>query len=148
MSLKKRLYQDFVAYYKNGDKSEVAVLRAINGAVSTAEKSGKSFSEYSDAQVEALIASEVKKRKSTADEYASAGQTDRAEHEAWEAEFLSRYLPTQLTSDEVRVIVRNVVDEAGGDAGFGVIMKNTMSAVKGRADGKLVKQVVQEELSS
>lgn len=142
MTLKTRLKQDFMENYKARNQNAVMVLRSVNAAIATEEKSGKTAVEFSDDQVEKLIAREVKKRRATADEFAKVGETERSEKETWEAEFLAQYLPEQLSEDEIRGIVQEVLDELGPDAQQGMIMKNVMSQVKGKADGKLVKQVV------
>lgn len=146
MSLKETLKADFLKHYKAQEKDEVAVLRAVNGAIATEEKSGKASTEFDDAQVQALIAREVKKRRASAAEYASVGAEDRAVKETWEADFLARYLPAQLSEDEVREVVRTVVAENEG-ANMGLVMKAVMAQLKGKADGKFVKQVVSEELA-
>lgn len=147
MTLKETLKKDYLAHYKAQDKDAVAVLRNVNGAITTEEKSGKKPTEFTDDQVHALLAREVKKRRATAEEYVVAGATERAEKERWEADFLAAYLPAQLSDAEVREIVRTVIAESGEGAHMGQVMKAAMAQLKGRADGKLVKQVVSEELT-
>lgn len=146
MTLKERLREDFLTHYKAQHKAEVTVLRAMTGAIETEEKSGKAPAEFSDEQVQALIGREVKKRKATAEEYRQAGADERADSEAWEADFLAQYLPAQLSDDDVRVIVHDVISE-NENAHMGLVMKSVMGQVKGQADGKLVRQIVQEELA-
>lgn len=146
MTLKETLKKDFIENYKAQNKDAVAVLRAVNGAITTEEKSGKASTEFGDAQVLALIAREVKKRKASAEEYEKVGATERAEREAWEAKFLMAYLPEQLSADEIRTVVQGIVLDFP-DANTGLIMKGVMSKLKGKADGRLVKQIVDEELA-
>lgn len=122
------------------------MLRAVNGAIATEEKSGKTATEFDDAKVEALLAREVKKRRASAAEYLSVGAQERAQREAWEADFLAGYLPEQLSEDDVRTVVRDVLAGNSG-ANMGLIMKAAMAQLKGKADGKLVKQIVSEELA-
>lgn len=145
MTLKERLQKDFTTHYKAKNQLEVMTLRAINAAIATEEKAGKTAVEFSDDKVEALISREVKKRVASAEIYAEAGETERAEKEKAEAEFLKGYLPEQLSEDELREIVRSVIAENEG-ANMGLLMKNVMSQVKGKADGRLVKQIVSEEI--
>jgi uncharacterized protein YqeY len=128
-------------------EAKKTVLRALIGAVQTAEKSGKTSVEFSDEQVIALLGSEAKKRRETAAIYAEAGETERAAVELAEVEIISAYLPTQLTAEEVTVIVTEVVSELEKPV-FGLVMKNVTARTKGRADGKLVSEIVKQTLAA
>lgn len=127
-------------------EAKKTVLRALIGAVQTAEKAGKTSVEFSDEQVLALLASEAKKRRETADIYTAAGEHERAAVELAEVEVISAYLPTQLTEAEVREIVTEVLAEMDNPA-FGLVMKTVTARTKGRADGKMVSTVVKEFLA-
>jgi uncharacterized protein YqeY len=127
-------------------EAKKTVLRALIGAVQTAEKSGKTSVEFSDEQVLALLASEAKKRRETAGIYADAGEQERAAVELAEVEIIAAYLPSQLTEQEVRTIVHEVVSEMDAPV-FGLVMKNVTARTKGRADGKLVSMIVKETLT-
>lgn len=134
-----------VAVQKEQDAKKT-VLRAVIGAVQTAEKSGKTSVEFSDEQVIALLGSEAKKRRETAGIYADAGEPERAAVELAEVEIIAAYLPSQLTEKEVRTIVHEVVSEMDKPV-FGLVMKNVTARTKGRADGKLVSTIVKEALA-
>lgn len=134
-----------VAVQKEQDAKKT-VLRAVIGAVQTAEKSGKTSVEFSDEQVIALLGSEAKKRRETAGIYADAGEPERAAVELAEVEIIAAYLPSQLTEEEVRTIVHEVVSEMDKPV-FGLVMKNVTARTKGRADGKLVSTIVKEALA-
>lgn len=131
---------------KQEQEARRTVLRAVIGAVQTAEKSGKTSTEFSDEQVIALLGTEVKKRRETASIYAEAGEKERAAVELAEVEILSAYLPSQLTEDEVRAIVKEIVSGMETPV-FGMVMKNVTAQTKGRADGKLVSGIVKEALA-
>lgn len=127
-------------------EAKKTVLRALIGAVQTAEKSGKTSVEFSDEQVLTLLGSEAKKRRETAGIYADAAEPERAAVELAEVEIISAYLPSQLTEKEVRTIVHEVVSEMDAPV-FGLVMKNVTARTKGRADGKVVSAIVKEALA-
>jgi uncharacterized protein YqeY len=134
-----------VAVQKEQDAKKT-VLRAVIGAVQTAEKSGKTSVEFTDEQVITLLGSEAKKRRETAGIYADAGEPERAAVELAEVEIIAAYLPSQLTEKEVRTIVHEVVSEMDKPV-FGLVMKNVTARTKGRADGKVVSTIVKEALA-
>lgn len=145
-TLKERLHTDFVTHYKNKDQMQVMTLRQVNAAIATEEKAGKSAKEFSDDDVLRLLGQEVKKRTATADLFEKAGKTERAQAERDEAEFLATYLPKQLTREEVEAVVAQVLTETGTDANIGLVMKSVMAQVKGKADGKMVKEIVTAQM--
>ena len=122
------------------------VLRSVIGAIQTAEKSGKSPVEFNDKQVVTLLASEVKKRRDTAAIYAGAGEQGRADVELAEVAVITEYLPKQLSREEVAGIVDEVLSTMENPV-FGMVMKNVTARTKGRADGKMVSEVVKEALA-
>lgn len=134
------------ALVKKEQEAKKTVLRALIGAVQTAEKSGKTSVEFSDEQVLTLLASEAKKRRETATIYAEAGEQERSAVELAEVEIIAAYLPSQLTEAEVTAIVQEVVAELEKPV-FGLVMKNVTARTKGRADGKMVSEIVKSTLS-
>lgn len=131
---------------KQAQDARKTVLRAMLGAIQTAEKSGKTAVEFSDEQVITLLGSEAKKRRETAEIYAKAGEPERAAVELAEVEVIAEYLPSQLTEEEVREIVQEAVAGMENPV-FGMVMKAVTAKTKGRADGKLVSGVVKEALA-
>lgn len=148
-TLKDTLKADLTVNLKARNELETTTLRSVLGAIQTQEKAGKTAVEFDDAQVEAVLAKELKKRRETAAEYARVNVPDRAARETAEADFIATYLPEGLSEDEVKAIVADTV--AGFDAptmrDFGAIMKQVVAQVKGRADGKLVSELVKAQLS-
>ena len=86
----------------------------------------------------------IKKRRESVEVYEKAGRTDAAATEAAEIKILESYLPAQVSGDEIRAAVREAI--AGGAKDMGKVMGAVMPRFKGRADGKLVNQIVREEL--
>lgn len=148
-TLKDTLKADLTVNLKARNELETTTLRSVLGAIQTQEKAGKTAVEFDDAQVEAVLAKELKKRRETAAEYARVNVPDRAARETAEADFIATYLPKGLTEDEVKAIVAETVADfdAPSMRDFGAIMKQVVAQVKGRADGKLVSELVKAQLS-
>jgi uncharacterized protein YqeY len=148
-TVKETLQSDLVTNLKARNELETTTLRAIIGDMQTQEKSGKTAIEFDDAQVLAFMAKEVKKRRDTAQIWVDAGQTARADRETAEADFLSAYLPIQLTEAEVADLVAAALTEfeVPSMKDFGAIMKTVVAAADGRADGKLVSELVKAAIA-
>src|SRR4051812_11794001 len=86
----------------------------------------------------------VKKRKESVEAYEKVGRTEQAQTEANEIKILESFLPAKISADEIRAAVRETI--AGGATDMGKVMGAVMPKFKGRADGKLVNQIVREEL--
>jgi len=87
----------------------------------------------------------VKKRRESVEAYEKAGRTELAATEAAEIKALEEFLPASMPAEEIRAVVREAI--AGGAKDMGKVMGAVMPKLKGRADGKLVNQIVREELS-
>ena len=88
----------------------------------------------------------AKKRRESVEAYEKAGRTELAATEAAEIKILEEFLPASMGADEIRTAVREAI--AGGAADMGKVMGAVMPQFKGRADGKLVNQIVREELAA
>jgi uncharacterized protein YqeY len=88
----------------------------------------------------------IKKRREAAEQFTAVGRADRAETEQREVVLLEGYLPAQVPPEEIRVAVRAAI--AAGATDLGKVMGQVMPHFKGRADGKLINQIVREELSA
>lgn len=90
-----------------------------------------------------------KKRREAAEAFADAGRADRAAQEKSEGEVIARYLPAQLTEDEVKKIIADAIAQSGasGPAGMGQVMKLVQPQTAGRADGATVSRLVKEALA-
>ena len=145
MSLKEELLQDMkdAMRAKEAGKTALSVIRMVRSSIRNTEIDGKC--ELDDAGVGAVIAKEMKQRKESLADFEKAGREDLVEQVKAEMAVLEKYMPKQLTPDEVRQIVTAAV---AGKTGLkmGDVMKLVMPQVKGKADGKLVSQVVREIL--
>jgi uncharacterized protein YqeY len=147
--LKERLRADMTAAMKSRDQLVTSVLRMTLTAVNVAEVAGETARELSDAEVTDIITKEAKKRRESAEAFRGAGRTELAEKELAEADVLARYLPAQLSDEELTSIVKAAVAETGAESqrDLGKVMKVVQPQVKGRADGSRVAALVRAELS-
>ena len=129
------------ASLKAGDRERANALRLIANELQKAAKEGKAD------EVE-VLQRERKRRLEAAEAYRDAERTDLAEAEEREASIIETYMPQQLSDDELRAIVGDVVAESGASSPkeMGKVMSAVMPQVKGRADGKRVSAMVQELL--
>jgi hypothetical protein len=88
----------------------------------------------------------IKKRRESVEVYEKAGRAEAAAVEANEIRILEGYLPAAVSAEEIRTVVRAAI--AGGAGDMGKVMGAVMPKFKGRADGKLVNQIVREELAA
>ena len=143
MSLLEQIQGDVKDAMKAGEKERVGALRMIVNELQKAEKEG-------GGDELAVLQRERKRRLESAEAYREAGRTDLAEGEEREAELIAGYLPEQLSDEELRAIVGDVVAETGAASPkeMGRVMSMVMPRVGGRADGKRVSALVKEKLTA
>ena len=147
-TLKDRLNDDLHAAMKSRDELTTSTLRMALTAVRNAETAGDAAKVLSDDEVLAVLTKEAKKRREAATAFAGAGRTDQAAKENAEGEILDRYLPAQLTDDEIAELVAGALQAGGftGKAQMGPAMKAAQAAVAGRAEGGRVAAAVRKQL--
>jgi len=148
-TLKERLRADLTAAMKARDELVKATLRMTLTAVGNAEVAGEAARQLSDDEVLKVIAKEAKKRAESAEAFAAAGREELAAQERAEGEVLTRYLPQQLSDDELGAIAKQAVDDTAAELGsapgpkqMGQVMKKATAAASGRADGGRVAAAV------
>jgi uncharacterized protein len=148
-TLKAQLRSDLTAAMKARDELVKSTLRMTLTAIGTAEVAGTEARELSDDEVLKVIAKEAKKRAESAEAFAAAGREELAAQERAEGEVLDRYLPTQLSDDELAAIAATAVEETTAELGekpgprqMGQVMKKANAAAAGRADGGRVAAAV------
>ncbi len=146
MSLKEVLVEDFKVAIKNGDTASKTAIQVARSAVLQVEKDTKVTLD-DDAIVE-IIAKEVKKRVDTLPDFEKSGRQDLIDNLKAEIEVLKKYLPQQLNEDEIEGIVKNAISSTGAVSAkdIGKVMQAVLVATKGKADGKLVNQIVKKLL--
>jgi uncharacterized protein YqeY len=147
-TLKDRLNDDLHAAMKGRDELTTSTLRMALTAVRNAETAGDAARTLSDDEVLAVLTKEAKKRREAATAFAGAGRADQAAKENAEGEILDRYLPAQLSDDEIAGLVAEALRAGGftGKAQMGPAMKAAQAAVAGRAEGGRVAAAVRQQL--
>jgi len=148
MSLKDRLLDDMKSAMKNHDKLKLSVIRMARAAIKNMEIERKI--ELDDNGVIEVLAKEVKQRRDAIPEYEKAGRNDIVETLNAEIKILMDYLPQQLSPEELTNMIRAVIEKVGAQSAKDMdkVMSELMPKVKGRADGKLVNQIVKDMLSN
>ncbi len=149
MSLKDKLTEDMKQAMKDKEagKLRLSVIRMVRAAIKNVEIDTKA--ELAEEDVIAIVAKEVKMRRDSMEEFKKGQRDDLVDQLEQEIEVLLPYLPQQLTEAEVREIVTEAVAIAGATSSkdMGKVMAVLMPKVKGRADGKLVNNIVRELLN-
>ncbi|MFC1656815.1 GatB/YqeY domain-containing protein [Patescibacteria group bacterium] len=147
MDLLKKIDQDLILALKSKDKIKSSVLRMLKSAITTVQKQGRE--NLSKDEVIKIISKEIAKRKEAGEMYKKAERIEQAESENQEMQILQTYMPEQLSSEDVKKIINNVISKtnAQGVADIGKVMKEVMSKVGGKADGSEVSQIVRQKLS-
>ena len=148
MNLKERINQDLKEAMKSGDKVKLETIRSIRALILEFEKSGIGREINQDDEVK-MLSTAVKKRKDSIEQFRNAGREELALKEERELGILLDYLPKQLSEDEITSEVKRIASEVGAKSkeDFPRLMPMVMKELKGRADGKLVKSIVEKFLN-
>ena len=149
MGLLDEIRADLTAAMKSKDKLTVATLRSVVAAVQEAEVAGTSATTLDDEQVQKVIAAQAKRRVEAAEAFEEGGRTEKAADERAELTILEQYLPEQLDADALAVIVERVLAAGGYStmADMGQAMKAVNAEVAGKAEGRIVAELVKSHLS-
>src|SRR5271165_2665754 len=139
---KEKLNEDLKAAMKGGDATRKDAIRYILSAIKQVEIDTRET--LTDERIFGILQTEAKKRRDSISEARKVGREDLASKEEYELTLIEHYLPTQLTREEIEAEARAVIREVGatGPKEQGAVMKMLLPKVKGRADGKLVNEVV------
>ena len=146
MSLFDTIQSDMYAAMKSGDKHKTGTLRV---ALSTLkDKKIEKREDLTEVEAIKIIQNLVKQRKEAADIYEENGRNDLMENENAELEILNAYLPQMMSEDDLRVLVKKVVEDTGasGLSDIGKVMPEVMKQSAGKADGKMAQSIVRELL--
>ena len=148
MSLQNTVSNDIKKAMIAKEKDKLDALRAVKAAF-IVEMSKDGAGSVSDNVAEKIIAKLVKQRKDSASIFSEQGRDDLAKDEIIQLEYLEVYLPKQMGEKEVMKVVQEVVCQVGASslADIGKCMGPLMDRLSGKADGKLISQLVREELS-
>jgi uncharacterized protein len=147
MALKERLDAELKTAMREKDALKLSVIRMLKSAVKYREI--EIMKPLDDAGVLAVVGSEIKRRRDSVEQYRAGNRQDLVDKEEAEIAFLQAYLPAQLSEDELRAKVDAAVASIGakGPKDMGAVMKALLPDVQGRADGKVVSEMVKSRLS-
>lgn len=157
MPLKEQIASDLKDAMKAGEAIRRDTLRSLLTAINNAEIAGVDISDesasrqgLSEESALAVVQRQAKQRRESIEEFRKANRTDLADKEAAELVVLEAYLPQQLGRDEIAAEVRAVIADTGatGPADKAKVMPAAIARLKGRADGRLINEVVTELLTS
>ncbi len=142
MTLKEKLQEDLKTAMKNKDTVRLSVIRLAKAAVMNLEIARGH--QLNDEEVIEVLAKEVKQRTDSLVEFEKAGRKDLVENLQKEIQIVQEYLPAQLSEAEVRKLIEEVISQVGASSkkDMNKVMPVLMPKFKGRADGKLVNQIV------
>ncbi len=128
------------------DKLKVSVLRMVLSILHNKEIEKK---EITEEEINQVLFSEIKKRKEAIEQYQKGGREELVEKEKKELDILKKYIPEQLSEEEIKKIVKEAIKETGAETmkDMGKVMGKIMPKLKGKADGSLVNKTVQELLN-
>ncbi|MBI5206056.1 MAG: GatB/YqeY domain-containing protein [Nitrospirae bacterium] len=148
MDILKKINEDLITSMKSKDELKTTTLRMIKSAVKNAEIAKRGKGDLTEDDIMGVLSTMVKQRKESAEQYEKANRKDLADKENTEISIIQEYLPKQLTTEELDAIIKSTIQETGvvGMKEMGKLMKELMPKVKGKADGKLVNQMIKERL--
>jgi uncharacterized protein YqeY len=147
--LEQRIEQDLKTALLGGDAQRVTTLRGLKSVILNEKiAKGSRDTAMSDADVQALLAKETKKRQESADLYVQGDSQERADAELAEKAIIETYLPSQLSEDEITKLVEAAIAETGaqGPAGMGQVIGKVKAQAGAAADGALVARIAKEKL--
>jgi hypothetical protein len=147
MGIKEQLIQDMKSAAREKAKAKLSIIRLALAAVQNKEK--ELLRELSEQEVIQVIAGLIKKGKESIEQFKAGQRADLVDKEEKEIEVLHSFLPQQLTTAELEVEVAKALEEAGASApqDMGKVMKILMPRIAGRAEGKMVNELVRKRLS-
>lgn len=163
--LSEQIKQDLIASQKEKNEKAVSCLRMLKAAITNKEiekrlklvESNSTLTEeelgtqsrLTEEEILEVISLEVKKRRDSIVSFEKGGRPDLVEGEKIELDILKKYMPAEMTEEEIRALVKGVIEKVGAKdiKDIGLVMKEVVPQTKGKSDGNLVGQIVRELLS-
>jgi hypothetical protein len=146
MGLREKIDTDTKEALKSGAKDKLSTLRMLNAALKNKQIDKRRS--LTEEEVFETVRALIKQRKDSIEQFAKGGRQDLVDKEAAEVVVLEIYLPQQLSREELEVMVRDAIAQTGaqGARDMGKVMKALIPMMGGRADGKLVSELVKNAL--
>ena len=149
MGIKEQLQSDLTEAIRSRNEIVLGTIRMVLTSIRNEEVSGKEERTLEDAEIITVLTREAKKRREAAEAFADAGRADKAELEKAEGEVIAKYLPAQMSEDDVKKLVAAAIAQSGaaGPGDMGKVMGILKPQVAGKADGGLVSGLVKAALA-
>jgi uncharacterized protein YqeY len=150
MSLKQQIDSDIKSAMLAKNKEELMALRSIKSLILLAETEKGVSAEISSEAESKLLMKAAKQRKESAEIFQKEGREELAQKELLELEVISRYLPKQMSEDEITIEVKKIIEQVGakGPQDMGKVMGAATKQLAGKADGKMISEIVKKILAS
>ena len=148
MSLKLKVMEQLKAAMKSKDKVALESLRAIKSELLLLETSAGDSGAITEEQELKILQKLVKQRKDSATTYKEQGRDDLAEPELAQVEVIARFLPEQMSEDEIENVIKDIVQKTNAKsmADMGKVMGMANKELAGKADGKTIATIVKQQL--
>ncbi len=148
MNLKEKINNDLKESMKSGDKIRLETVRSIRALILEFEKSGAGR-ELNEEDGLKMLTAAAKKRKESIEQFRNAKRDDLADKEELELKIIEEYLPKQLTQEEILEEIKKIANEVGakGKEDFPKVMPVAAKSLKGKADGKVIRELLEKYLS-
>ncbi len=146
MSLSEKIAQDLKTAMKSGQRTRVDVLRMLKAQIKNVEiEKGRPLTEEEEIQV---LQSAAKKRKEAIEFYEKGNRPELAAKEKEELAVIEAFLPSQMSREEIEAAVVEIISQTGASSlkDLGKVMKEAMAQLKGKADGKMIQEIVRSKL--
>lgn len=148
--LQERLDSDLKNSMRSKNVARTRTLRSIRAALQQKEieKRGKGEKGLTEEEIFAVLQKQAKQREDSIEQFAQGGRPDLESSEREELEIIREYLPAQASEKEIQSVVERAIEEVGAEsiADMGKVMGSAMAALKGKADGRRINQVVKDLL--
>jgi uncharacterized protein YqeY len=147
MALADSIKSDMTQALKSGDKESLSVLRLLISAITYAEKDKQK--KLDDSDIIEVLGREAKKRRESIEAFEKGNRQDLADKEKTELSIITKYMPEQMSRDEIIATVQKVIEEIGAKspADKGKVMGRVIPLTKGKAEGKEVNDIVTDLLN-
>ncbi|MDO8645549.1 MAG: GatB/YqeY domain-containing protein [Candidatus Planktophila sp.] len=149
MSIKESLRSDLTEAIRGRDEIASSTIRMVLTAITNEEVAGKEARVLSDDEIIRVLSREAKKRREASEAFENAGRADKAALERAEGEVIAKYLPAQLSVDDIKKLIADAITSTGaaGPADMGKVMGAVKALIAGKADGSIVSTLVKEALN-
>ena len=149
MTIKETLRADLTDAIRGRNEIASSTIRMVLTAITNEEVAGKEARTLNDEELIVVLSREAKKRREAAEAFEGAGHPEKAALEKAEGEVIAKYLPAQLSAEEIKKMITDAIASTGaaGPSDMGKVMGAIKQKIAGKADGALVSSLVKESLN-